>query len=115
MDPMKRFLVVALAILVVPAALAYAHAPAPRSTHHQVTFESARLTAQARVHKGTLTSHALVHEHDRLLYSFWFNEPGKSGVKEVDVDGSTGKVVKAKHESVHGEEQEKLKEAKARR
>lgn len=101
---MKRSVISALAILVASAALAQADP--------KVDFVAAKATAQRKVPKGVLTSHDLVHEHGRLIYSFWFVEAGKSGGKEVDVDSATGKVIKVKHESVEASQKEKAKEAK---
>jgi uncharacterized membrane protein YkoI len=115
MDPMKRLLLIALTSLVVPAALAHANSKAPKTVHAKVDLELARAAAVAKVPKGTLTSHGLEHDHDHLRYSFWFAEPGKSGVKQVSVDAETGKVVKVKHESIEAEQKEKAKEVKPHR
>lgn len=107
---MKRILVMAFAILVVPAALAEAHSTAPKSK--KIRFESAKAIAQAKVPRGLLTSHQFEHDHDRLVYSFEFKEAGKSGIKEVNVDATTGKVIKVKHQSIQDEQQERVKQAK---
>ena len=104
---MKRTLVVAFA-LVVPA-VAHAHSAKPEK---KITYESAKLIAEHKVPKGTMMSHTLLHEHDHLVYAFGFSEPGKSGVKEVDVDARNGKIVKNKHESIQSEEKDRLKEAR---
>jgi uncharacterized membrane protein YkoI len=109
---MKRFLVMAFASLVVPTALAHANSKPAKLAHEKVDLPLARAAAVARVPNGTLTSHELVHDHDRLRYSFWFIEPGKSGFKEVSVDAASGKVVKVKHESIEGMEQARAKGAK---
>jgi uncharacterized membrane protein YkoI len=114
-DPVKRLLLIAFTSLVVPATLAHAHSTAPKTVHAKVSLEQARAAAEAKVPKGTLTSHELEHDRDHLRYSFWFAEPGKSGVKEVSVDAETGKVVRVKHESIEGEQKEKAKELKAHR
>lgn len=108
---MKRLLLAVLTSFVLPAAVAHAHSSAAKP-EHKITFESARLIAQAKVPKGMLTSHGLLHEHGHLLYSFWFVEAGKSGGKVVDVDAATGRVVKVKHESIESARKEKAKEEK---
>jgi uncharacterized membrane protein YkoI len=107
---MKRLLVISIATLA-PAAVAHAHMSSAKP-EHQITFESAKLIAEHKVPKGTLTSHTLLQEHDHLVYSFGFTEPGKSGVKEIDVDARNGKIVKNKHESIQSEEKDRLKESR---
>jgi len=107
---MKWILVMALTILVLPVARAQARSTTSASPHRKVDYTLAKDAAQAKVPKGMLTSHELVHEHDRLLYSFEFTEAGKSGVKQVRIDASSGKVVKVKHESLKDEQEEKAKE-----
>ena len=103
---MRRFLALACVTLALPAALAHASAP----KHGKITYESAKKAAEAKVPRGTLTSHELVRDHDKLTYCFEFAEAGKSGVKAVKVDAYTGKVLKVKHESLKDEQKEKAKE-----
>ena len=107
---MKRLLVIAVT-LAASATQAHAHSSGLK-TEHKITYESAKLIAEHKVPKGTLTSHTLVHERDHLVYSFGFTEAGKSGVKEVDIDATNGKVLKVKHESIQAEEKERLKESR---
>jgi len=105
---MKRILALACATLALPAALAYAN-PAK---HNKITYESAKLAAEARVPRGTLTAHEFIRDHDREIYTFQFVEPGKSGVKRVKVDAFTGKVLKVKHQSVESAQEDRAKEMK---
>jgi hypothetical protein len=114
MDPMKRFMVTALAVLVVPAVQAQASSKSnqTKDVNPRITYETAKLTAKAKAPRATLVSHELEHEHGRLIYSFEFAEPGKSGVKEVNVDANSGKVVSVEHESLKAEQQDKVKAAK---
>jgi uncharacterized membrane protein YkoI len=107
---MKRFLALAVVGFVVTAAVAQAHSSSAKP-EHKITYESAKLIAEHKVPKGTMSSHTIVHDHDHLVYAFGFTEPGKTGVKEVDVDARNGKIVKNKHESIQNEEKDRLKEA----
>jgi len=103
---MKRFLVWACATIALPVAVAHAGA----SSHDKITYESAKKVAEAKVPKGILTSHALLRDHDRLIYGFEFTEAGKSGVKTVKVDATTGKVLKVKHQSIKSAQEDKVKD-----
>jgi len=105
---MKRFLVWACATIALPVAVAHAGAP----SHDKITYESAKKVAEAKVPKGILTSHALLRDHDRLIYGFEFTEAGKSGVKTVKVDATTGKVLKVKHQSIKSAQEARVKEMK---
>jgi len=73
---------------------------------------TARATAQKRVPKGKVKSHELEHESGRLIYSYEFVVPGKSGIDEVNVDAMTGAVVDVTHESPKTEKHEAEKEKK---
>ena len=103
---MRRLIALACATIALPVALAHASPPKPE----KITYESAKKAAESKVPRGTLTSHQLVRDHDKLIYGFEFSEAGKSGVKTVKVDAYTGKVLKVKHESLKSAEQEKAKE-----
>ena len=88
---------------------------AANSTHHssmhpKISEATARATAQKRVPKGKVKSHELEHESGRLIYSYEFVVPGKSGIDEVNVDAMTGKVLAVEHEGAKQEKQEAEKE-----
>lgn len=67
----------------------------PRATFSP---ESAIKIALARVPGGTITEAELEEEDGRLLYSFEIKVAGKAGEEEVQVDATTGEVVKQEHE-----------------
>ncbi|MEP7027034.1 MAG: PepSY domain-containing protein [Candidatus Eisenbacteria bacterium] len=73
----------------------------------KVSSQSARAIASARVPHGTIKSQELEREHGRLIYSFDFKVPGKSGIEEVHVDAMNGKVLSIEHEGPKAESQEK--------
>jgi hypothetical protein len=103
---MKKIIVMALAILIVSAVAA--NATTHHSHHHaKVSLKSAEATARAEVPDGKLERHELETEKGREVYSFVFKVPGQSGIKEVNVDAMTGKVVNTEHESTKTEEHEK--------
>ena len=91
----------------------------PDSLAKKATLTEAEATAaaQKRVPKGTIQAMELERENGRLLYSYDFKVPGKSGIDEVNVDAKTGKVLRKVHESPSREKREAAadaKEAKAR-
>lgn len=104
---MKRILIITLAILIVPTVAA--HATTHHSTHHhaKVSLKTAEATAKAAVPDGKLERHEFETEKGRQVYSFVFKVPGQSGIKEVNVDAMTGKIVNTEHESMKTEEHEK--------
>src|SRR5215471_17401927 len=106
---MKRFLAMALAILIVPA-MASANTKHKTTHHAKVSLDSAKATAQAKVPDGQLVSHEMENEHGKTIYSFEFKVPNKSGVDEVNVDAMTGKIVGGiHHESPQHEAKEDQK------
>jgi len=78
----------------------------------KVTSDAAMKTALAKVPGGTISEAELEKEHGKLVYSFDITAPKKSGVQEVLVDASSGKVVSTKHESAAAEAKEHAAEAK---
>ena len=60
--------------------------------------DSAIKITLARVPGGTITDAELEEEDGRLIYSFDIKVAGKSGKEEVEVDATTGAVVKQEHE-----------------
>lgn len=76
----------------------------------KVTEEAAAKTAQKRVPKGTIQGVELEREKGRLIYSYDFKVPGKSGMEEVNVSAMTGKVVAREHESAAKEKKEAAEE-----
>jgi uncharacterized membrane protein YkoI len=60
--------------------------------------DSAIKIALARVPGGSIAGAELEEEDGRLVYSFDIKVAGKSGEDEVQVDATTGAVVKVEHE-----------------
>lgn len=58
----------------------------------------AQKAALARVPNGTITKAEIEQEKKKLIYSYDITVPGKSGITEVHVDATTGKVVSTEHE-----------------
>jgi uncharacterized membrane protein YkoI len=76
----------------------------------KITPDSAIAVAKAKLPKATLDAGEIEEEGGKLIYSFDFKTPGKSGIDEVNIDAMTGKLVgKITHESPADE----AKEAKA--
>lgn len=78
----------------------------------KVTSDSAMKTALAKVPGGKISEAELEKEHGKVVYSFDITQPKKSGVEEVLVDATSGKLVSAKHESAAAEAKERAAESK---
>ena len=80
----------------------------------KITEAAATTTAQAKVPNGTIDALELENENGKLLWSFDFKVPGKSGIDEVQVNAVTGKIVgKVVHETPKDEKKEAAADAKA--
>ena len=80
--------------------------------HPKVSVAAARAIAQAKVPRGRVKSHELERESGRLIYSFDFAVPGRTGIDEVNVDATTGAVLAVVHESPQDERREALADRK---
>ena len=78
----------------------------------KVSEADAIATAEKEVPDGKIQSAEIEREGGKLIYSFDLKAPHKSGVEEVNVDASTGTVVKKEHESAKAEKAEMKKEAR---
>jgi uncharacterized membrane protein YkoI len=79
----------------------------------KITESAAAATAQARVPKGVIQGVELEKEKGRLIYSYDIKTAGKSGIDEVNVDATTGKIIAFGHESPADEKKEAAADAKA--
>jgi uncharacterized membrane protein YkoI len=79
----------------------------------KVTEEVAAKAAMKRVPKGEIQTVELEKEKGRLIYSYDVKVPGKSGIDEVAVSATTGKVVAFSHETPADEKKEAAEDAKA--
>ena len=108
----------AIAVIVAAAPVAGAQSykkdiPDSLSKLAKVTETAAAATAQKRVPKGKIDGVELEREKGKLMYSYDFKVPGKSGIDEVNVDAMTGKVLAMEHESPAAEKKEAAEDAKA--
>ncbi len=87
--------------------------PAALAKTAKVTEAEAAVTAQARVPSGKIQSVELEREGGKLIYSYDIKTAGKSGIDEVHVDATTGKLVAFEHESPAAEKKEAKADAKA--
>jgi hypothetical protein len=78
----------------------------------KVRSDSAMKVALAKVPGGKIREAELEREHSMVVYSFDITDPKKSGVEEVLVDATSGKVVSAQHESAAAEAAERAAEVK---
>ena len=78
----------------------------------KITEAAAVATAQAKVPKGTIDALELENENGKLLWSFDFKVPGKTGIDELQVNAVTGKAGKVVHESPAAEKKEAAADAK---
>ena len=82
-----------------PAARAYKReVPAALLSQTKISEDSARTVALARVPGSAVKALELEREHGLLIWSFDLTVAGKPGIKEVEVDALTGKVVSVEHE-----------------
>jgi len=79
----------------------------------KVTEAAAAATAQARVPKGVIQGVELEKEKGKLIYSYDVKTAGKSGIDEVNIDATTGKIIAFAHESPADEKTEAAADAKA--
>ena len=77
----------------------------------KITMKEARATALKEVPGGKIKEAELERENGQLIYSFDIST--KAGIKEVQVDALTGKVVKVETETKEQEAKEKAAEHKA--
>jgi hypothetical protein len=115
---MKAATLIAALVLLAPAAYAQESykkdLPDSLVKHAKVTESEAAATAQKRVPKGKIKSVEIERENKKLIYSYDFETPGKSGIDEVNVDAMTGKVIGGvQHETPATEKKEAAEEAKA--
>jgi uncharacterized membrane protein YkoI len=80
----------------------------------KITAAAATATAQARVPKGKIVSAEIEEEGGKLLFSFDVRTKGKTGIDEVNVDATTGKVTNVQHESPKDEAAEKVADKKTK-
>ena len=81
----------------------------------RITADSAIAVAKARLPKAAIQAAEIERENGKLIYSFDFRTPGRSGIDEVNVDAMTGHLVgKVSHESAADEaNEERADKAKA--
>src|ERR1044071_7028873 len=72
----------------------------------KITESSAAATARARVPTGKIQSVELEREQGKLIYSYDIKTAGKSGIDEVNIDATTGRIVAFAHESSAAETKE---------
>lgn len=72
----------------------------------KVSAADAQRTAQAKFPTGTIKSGEIEKEEGKLIYTFDIQQPGVTGIEEVNIDAATGAVVKTEHESAAVEKHE---------
>ena len=77
---------------------------------HQDDAQKAALASLKDSTKATVKEAELEVEHGCLVYSFDVAIEGKSGIRELQVDAGSGKVLSSKHESAKAEAAEKAKD-----
>lgn len=85
--------------------------PAGLAKQAKISLDTARATALAKVHNGTVRSEELEKEHGKLIYSFDMKTK-QPGVTEVNIDAMNGKIIAVQHETPAKESAEKKQEAK---
>ena len=109
----------ALAAIAIAAPAAFAQASYKRDVPDKllksatITEKEAVTKAKAAVPNGTIDALELERENGKLLWSFDFKVPGKTGIDEVQVNAKTGKVGKVVHETPADEKKEAAADAKA--
>jgi uncharacterized membrane protein YkoI len=81
----------------------------------KVSEDIAAATARARVPNGKIQSVELEREKGKLIYSYDIKTTGKSGIDEVNIDATTGKIITFAHESSAAEKKEAADDAKAQK
>ncbi len=112
-----------IAVLTFAAALAATPLSVAAAPHHTTTqsdlqkeakipMSKARSIALGRVRNGHIRSAELERERGHLIYSFDISEAKRSGVTEVNVDATNGKIIAVQHENAAKEAAEAKQEAK---
>lgn len=83
------------------------------SSQAGISMKEARAIALRQVPGGRIKSGELERENGKLIYSFDIR--AGRGIKEVQVDAITGKVVEVKNESAADEAKERRKEQQERK
>ena len=113
----KPKIVLLLLAAIAPAAHAQASykkdIPDSLAKHAKISESAAVATAQARFPKGKIEGVELEREKGKLIYSFDIKTAGKSGIDEVNIDATTGKIIAVEHESPAAEKKEAAADAKA--
>lgn len=88
--------------------------PDSLASQAKISETTALATAQRRMQKrkGKVTALELEHERGKLMWSFEFKVPRKSGIDEVNIDAMSGKVIGVSHEGPATEKREAAEEAK---
>lgn len=84
----------ALLVLAAASTLSGCADPEPK-----ITEADARATALDLVPGAAVESEELEEENGLLIYSYDLSVPGRSGIEEVAVNATTGKVVSRQHET----------------
>ena len=88
--------------------------PVALAREAKVSEAAAVAVAKSVLPKGEIASLELEREGGRLIYSMDVKTAGKSGIDEVNVDATTGKMVgKVQHENAAAEKAEAKAEVKA--
>ena len=80
----------------------------------KITAAAATAIAQARVPKGKIVSAEIEEEGGRLLFSFDVRTKGETGIDEVNVDATTGKIANVQHETPKDEAAETVADKKTK-
>jgi hypothetical protein len=79
----------------------------------KVSEEAAAKVALARVPNGRIQTVELEEENGKLIYSYDIKIAARSGIEEVGVSATTGKIVAYEHETPADEKREAAADAKA--
>ena len=104
----------ALSSLALTQAFAAEPPQAALARQASVSKAAATKTALSRVPGGQVRSAEIEREHGRLIWSFDLAQAGKSGITEVQVSATTGKIVSEQHESGAHEAAEAAAEAQGK-
>ena len=107
MSTQKRLLLTALVLLLGSASIARAQGATLQVKEEtpglfklaKVSAVDATKTAQARFPTATIKSGELEKEDGKLIYTFEMQQPGVTGIEEVNIDAMTGAIIAVEHEN----------------
>jgi hypothetical protein len=104
-----------LILSVFAAGLGCATIQSNREAKARLSETYAAKVALARVPSGIIKESELEREHEKLVWSFDIETPGRTDITEVQVDAATGEIVSVEKETAAQQDAEKRKDERLKK